>query len=120
MVPLLLIIVGFVFILGQYGANDLAMSMTLRVNDGAFDAQIHEAMREKLDLSDPVLVRFGRFIAKAARGDFGVSYTLPGHARDRADDREVPAHLSPVGVRGHGHLRGIRHPAGGSGGYAAE
>ena len=78
MVPLLLIIVGFVFILGQYGANDLAMSMTLRVNDGAFDAQIYEAMREKLDLSDPVLVRFGRFIAKAARGDFGVSYALQG------------------------------------------
>ena len=78
MVPLLLMIVGFVFILGQYGANDLAMSMTLRVNDGAFDAQIYEAMREKLDLSDPVLVRFGRFIAKAARGDFGVSYALQG------------------------------------------
>jgi len=78
MVPLLLVIVGFVFFLGQYGANDLAMSMTLRVNDGVFDAQIYEAMRQKLDLSDPVAVRFMRFIGNAARGEFGVSYALQG------------------------------------------
>lgn len=78
MVPLLLVIVGFVFFLGQYGANDLAMSMTLRVNDGVFDAQIYEAMREKLDLADPVIVRFVRFIGNAARGEFGVSYALQG------------------------------------------
>ncbi|WP_249690466.1 ABC transporter permease [Stappia sp. WLB 29] len=33
-----------------------------------------EALRERLGLNDPILVQFGRFIAKAAQFDFGTSY----------------------------------------------
>ncbi|MBK1698630.1 ABC transporter permease [Rhodovibrio salinarum] len=33
-----------------------------------------EALRERLGLNDPMLVQFGRFVADAARFDFGVSY----------------------------------------------
>ncbi len=34
-----------------------------------------EALRERLGLNDPFLVQYGRFLAHAARGDFGYSYT---------------------------------------------
>lgn len=40
--------------------------------------QDRERLRQELGLDKPVLVQFGRFIAHAARGDFGVSYQ---HAR---------------------------------------
>lgn len=33
-----------------------------------------EAMRELMGFNDPVLVQYGRFLAGAVRGDFGVSY----------------------------------------------
>jgi peptide/nickel transport system permease protein len=35
-----------------------------------------EALREALGLNDPFLVQFGRFIANAAQGNFGISYRL--------------------------------------------
>ena len=33
-------------------------------------------LREDLGLNDPVLIQFGRFVAKAARFDFGISYQI--------------------------------------------
>lgn len=78
MMPLLIVISGFVFFLGQYGAQDLAMSLTLRINDNMFDPEMYADFQEKLNLSDPVLVRFWNFLKGAVRGDFGVSYILPG------------------------------------------
>jgi peptide/nickel transport system permease protein len=35
-----------------------------------------EAFRARMHLDDPVLVRFGRYMAGALRGDFGISYKL--------------------------------------------
>jgi peptide/nickel transport system permease protein len=35
-----------------------------------------EALRERLGLNDPMLVQYGRFVANAVRGDFGISYRL--------------------------------------------
>ena len=35
-----------------------------------------EALRERLGLNDPVIIQFGRFVARAAQGDFGISYRL--------------------------------------------
>src|SRR5690349_9085969 len=42
------------------------------------DTPIEERMkiRKEIGLDDPVLVQFGRYVAKAARFDFGVSYQL--------------------------------------------
>jgi ABC-type dipeptide/oligopeptide/nickel transport system permease component len=81
MVPLLLIVTGFVFILGQYGATDLAMKITLQVNDGQFDAEVYEALQHQMGLDKPPLMRFVDFIFNAMRGDFGVSYVLPGNPK---------------------------------------
>lgn len=78
MVPLILVITGFVFLLGQYGAGDLAMNLTLRLNNNQFDEQLYLAFRAKLHQDLPVLVRFARFLGDALRGDFGMSYVLPG------------------------------------------
>lgn len=81
MVPLLLIVTGFVFILGQYGATDLAMKITLQVSDGQFDAEVYEALQHQMGLDKPPLMRFVDFIFNAMRGDFGVSYVLPGNPK---------------------------------------
>ena len=78
MLPLLVFITAFVFMLGQYGAADLAMEITLRVGEGEFDPEMYAALRAEMNLDQPVLVRFGRFMWGALQGDFGVSYVLPG------------------------------------------
>ena len=78
MVPLLLIVTAFVFILGQYGAGDLAMQITLQVNNNVFDAELYQSLRSQLGLDRPVSVRFARFVGGALRGDFGRSYVLQG------------------------------------------
>jgi len=78
MVPLLIIVSMFVFFLGQYGASDLAMSLTLKVNDNVFDAQIYQEFAEKLNLKDPIFIRFFNFLKGAVRGEFGIAYILPG------------------------------------------
>lgn len=78
MLPLLLFITAFVFLLGQYGATDLAMQLTLRINDNAFDPELYQTIRAELGLDKPVLVQYFNFVRNALRGDFGVSYILPG------------------------------------------
>ncbi len=78
MLSVLFVIIALVFMLGQYGAGDLAMHLTLQMNDNEFDPEIYNSLRQRLHLDEPVLVRFGRFLSDAVRGDFGVSYILPG------------------------------------------
>ena len=34
------------------------------------------ALREELGLNRPLLVRYGKFLAGAIRGDFGISYSM--------------------------------------------
>jgi len=50
------------------------------------------ALRERLGLNDPFIVQYGRFLAKAAQGDFGISYR---HRRPVAEliAERVPATL---------------------------
>jgi len=36
----------------------------------------YEALREKMGLNDPTIMQFGRFVANAARGNFGISYRM--------------------------------------------
>ncbi|MCW5731303.1 MAG: ABC transporter permease [Alphaproteobacteria bacterium] len=38
--------------------------------------QDREALRQSLGLNDPLVLRFGRFVANAAQGEFGVSFRL--------------------------------------------
>jgi peptide/nickel transport system permease protein len=80
MVPLLIVVSAFVFILGQYGAGDMAMQLTLQIKGlGNFDPVLYQQLRHDLGLDKPVLVRFAEFISGAVRGDFGRSYVLPGN-----------------------------------------
>jgi peptide/nickel transport system permease protein len=94
MVPLLLIVTAFVFILGQYGATDLAMMLTLQMNDGQFDPEMYNILRHEMGLDKPPLMRFVYFIWDALHGDFGVSYVLPGTPRiDRLILAALPVSL---------------------------
>jgi peptide/nickel transport system permease protein len=78
MAPLLLVVTAFVFLLGQYGATDLAMTITLRANEGEFDQALYDNLRQEMGLDKPPLIRFVHFISNALRGEFGVSYVLSG------------------------------------------
>lgn len=78
MVPLLMLVTGFVFFLGQYGAGDMAMQIVLQANNNVFDPEMYATLRRELDLDQPAVVRFLRFLGKAAHGDFGRSYVIPG------------------------------------------
>jgi len=77
-IPLVLFVTAFVFILGQYGASDLALSLTIQANGGDFDAEMYETFRNELGLDQPVLIRYQKFIENALQGDFGRSLVLPG------------------------------------------
>lgn len=78
MFPLIIVVTAFVFLLGQYGAGDMAMAITLRVNNGTFDATIYETLKRELGLDQPIMIRFGHFLAGAVRWDFGRSYVIMG------------------------------------------
>mgnify|MGYP005859163391 FL=1 len=53
------------------------------------------ALRERLGLDDPVLVRFARFVGDAARGELGVSYRLQRPVGELLAER-LPATLELV------------------------
>lgn len=97
MVPLLLIVTAFVFILGQYGAADLAMTITLQVHDGQFDVETYQTLQHEMGLDKPPVMRFVYFIFNAIQGEFGVSYVLPGTPRiDRLILSTLPITLQLV------------------------
>ncbi|WP_431861860.1 ABC transporter permease [Azospirillum sp.] len=52
--------------------------------------QQREELRERLGLNDPFLVQYGRFVADAAQGEFGISY------RHRRPVRELLAERLPA------------------------
>ncbi len=54
-----------------------------------------QALRERLGLDDPILVRFARFVGDAARGEFGVSYRLRRPVGELLAER-LPATLELV------------------------
>jgi peptide/nickel transport system permease protein len=81
MLPLLVFITSMVFILGQYGAGDLAAYLTMQQSGGRFDMERYNEMREMLRLDDSILVRYGRWLSNTARGDLGVSYVKIGQPK---------------------------------------
>jgi len=62
-----------VFVLFSVIPGSIATSMS-DDGRGAMDAEVVERMRKELGLDDPVYVRFGRYIAKLAVLDLGVSF----------------------------------------------
>jgi ABC-type dipeptide/oligopeptide/nickel transport system permease component len=78
LIPLLLVISGVVFFLGQYGAGDLAAYLTFQRSGGKFDQQAYDTYREKLGLDDPAIVRYGDWLWNALHGDLGRSYVTIG------------------------------------------
>ncbi|MBV7334148.1 hypothetical protein KFU94_39130 [Chloroflexi bacterium TSY] len=76
--PLLLFATAFSFILGQYGAGDLAAYLTMREGGGQINLDRYYEIREILHLDDPVIVRYGRWLWNALQGDLGTSWVSVG------------------------------------------
>jgi len=70
-VPVLLIVSAMVFFIMNLLPGDPAM-LILQGQSASTPEQI-ERLRRELRLDDPVLVRYGRFLAGAVRGDLGTS-----------------------------------------------
>ncbi|MBN8593319.1 MAG: ABC transporter permease [Anaerolineae bacterium] len=78
LIPLLLVVSAFVFVLGQYGAGDIAAYLTFQRSGGRFDQELYDRYRDELGLDDPVVVRYTTWLANALRGDLGRSYVAIG------------------------------------------
>jgi len=59
--------------------------------------QEREELRERLGLNDPIVVQYGRFLANAVRGNFGVSYRSQRPVHELLAER-LPATLELVFV----------------------
>lgn len=81
MIPLMFLITSIAFILGEYGAGDLAEYLTITMGGGRLDMDAYYRMRELLHLDDPVIVRYGRWAWNALHGDLGVSYVTVGQPK---------------------------------------
>jgi peptide/nickel transport system permease protein len=78
MIPLLVLITSLTYFLGQYGAGDLAAYLTTQEGGGKFNWDAYYKIRAELGLDDPPIVRYGRWLSGAVRGDLGKSYVLLG------------------------------------------
>ena len=78
MIPLMVFITAMAFLLGQYGAGDLAAYLTIQQSGGRLDMGLYQEMRNLLHLDDPIIVRYGRWLWDALHGDLGVAWTRIG------------------------------------------
>ena len=70
MIPVVLGISFILFTIMEFSPGDPARII---LGDYATQEQVDE-LREEMGLNDPFLVRYGRYVLNAARGDFGTSY----------------------------------------------
>jgi peptide/nickel transport system permease protein len=85
MVPVLLLVVGFVFLLMRLLPGD---AVDLLVEDSPFIRdEDRQAMRERLGLDDPIPVQFVHWLGDALRGDFGRSFTSSSEVSELIRDR---------------------------------
>ena len=68
-IPTVLAVVLLVFVLFSVVPGSIASSMSDDV-----DPQVELRLKQQLGLNDPLHVRFGKYIAKLASGDFGTSF----------------------------------------------
>lgn len=68
-IPTVLAVVMLVFVLFSVVPGSIASTMSDDV-----DPQVELRLKQQLGLNDPVYVRFGKYIAKLATGDFGTSF----------------------------------------------
>lgn len=73
MIPQLFLLSLIIFFLASAMPGD-AVTGAFQNNPNASPEQV-EKIREKFGLNDPWYVQYGRWIGKAAQGDFGMSYT---------------------------------------------
>jgi peptide/nickel transport system permease protein len=80
MIPLLIVITAFTFVVGQYGSGDLAAYLTGTRGDPskAFDTELYKQFRKELGMDEPIYVRYGKWLWNALHGDFGKSYVMMG------------------------------------------
>jgi peptide/nickel transport system permease protein len=80
MIPLLIVVTAFTFIVGQYGAGDLAAYLAGTRGDASkgFDQELYQKFRQELGMDDPIYVRYGRWLWNAMHGDLGRSYVMMG------------------------------------------
>src|SRR5262249_13361942 len=72
-VPTVLAVVLVVFVLFSVVPGSIMSSMS-DDGRGPADPQVVERMKKQLGLDDPVYMRFGAYIARLSKGDFGTSF----------------------------------------------
>ena len=71
-IPVLIGVTFLTFLLLSFAPSDPVTMKYISMGVSG-DAEVMEAEREELGLNDPVLVRYGRWVKNALRGDFGES-----------------------------------------------
>ncbi|MBL1150533.1 MAG: ABC transporter permease [Armatimonadetes bacterium] len=74
-IPTLIFITFLTFVIGELAPGDAATA--LAGEKGSSSPEVIERLREDLGLNDPLLTRYGRFVADALRLDFGKSWYPP-------------------------------------------
>lgn len=94
-VPLLLIVSFLMFVLIDLAPGDAAVSLA---SDNP-TPEVIEAIRERLRLDDPLLVRYARWLGDAVQGDLGTSFQTSEEVTSMITDK-LPVTLSIVLVTG--------------------
>ena len=84
MLPLLFVVTSVAFILGEYGAGDLAAYLVTSRGGGRMDMADYYEVRAMLKLDDPVMVRYGRWAWNALHGDLGRAWVTIGQPKVEA------------------------------------
>lgn len=77
-IPMLFALTVIVFGLAQLAPGDALTGKSLA--DPNVDPEVYEQQREALGLKDPIPVQYGRWIGRAAQGDFGKSLVFNGRS----------------------------------------
>ena len=101
-IPTILAVVMVIFVLFSVIPGSIASSMG-DDGRGAMDPLVMERMRKELGLDDPVYVRFGAYVGKLAKGDFGTSFRTHEPVTTMIAKRMWPTLKLVVRRHGAGH-----------------
>ncbi|MBQ9156558.1 MAG: hypothetical protein IJ137_07240 [Eubacterium sp.] len=88
LIPVLLGVTFLTFLLLSVAPSDPVTMKYLSMGVSG-DQEVMEAEREELGLNDPILVRYGKWMAHAVRGDFGESVKY-GHSVQEEMGKRLP------------------------------